>query len=322
MKKTFCALLVIVCVCLSWASDFPDERRIYVLDVTKSMEGKGVVPTPNIFDSVKTQLKMTIDSIDNSATEIVIIPFTNKVHKDKIISGYASQKDSIKQKLDELKTLGGDTNIADAWDAGVAALDSSLNKVNYLFLLTDGLNNCGHDDSVLYRKLNEWGLLSKDRYFFSFYVMLTENAKDKEIRAISDSVSQMWRIESMNINALFVAMSFAYKINVKNGDVLRFPFLINRTGIGRDYICAKVKLQDNQYYSLKSDVAKIFPDGTCKVNIVKNKPYEEMPSDLTLRLEFYNDSADSMLFFTPNKTKVTFVNREERTMSFRMLKEK
>lgn len=148
------------------------EKRIYLLDVTKSMVGKGVVETPDIFAQVKQNLIEAINEIEDPQTEIVVVPFTNTPHE--IISGFVSQKDSLSGVLSDITVRNGDTNIADAWAMGVSLLDST--KVNYMFLLTDGLHNNGPSQDELYSTLKSWDWVRKGKYFFSFYVMLTSNA--------------------------------------------------------------------------------------------------------------------------------------------------
>lgn len=83
-----------------YAQNYMQERRIYILDVTASMEGKGVVKTPNIFEHVKKELYNTLKSIENPNTEIVIVPFTDIPHKP--IIGSISKRDSL---LNEIQNL-------------------------------------------------------------------------------------------------------------------------------------------------------------------------------------------------------------------------
>jgi len=115
------------------------EKRIYLVDVTASMEGKGAVETPDIFHTVKKSLSETIQQIRDTTTEIEIIPFSNKVYKG--IHGKVADKDSLIRCVNELAIKNGDTNIADAWSYGLTRLDTT--KINYFFVLTDGLHNCG-----------------------------------------------------------------------------------------------------------------------------------------------------------------------------------
>ena len=51
------------------------EKRIYLIDLTGSMEGRGSIQTPNILQTVKDNLAATIENIEDPLTEIIIIPF-------------------------------------------------------------------------------------------------------------------------------------------------------------------------------------------------------------------------------------------------------
>ena len=52
----------------SYAQINKAEKRIYLFDVTASMEGKGVVQTANVFSSVKRNLQHSIELIKNKNT--------------------------------------------------------------------------------------------------------------------------------------------------------------------------------------------------------------------------------------------------------------
>ena len=58
------------------------EKRIYLLDVTKSMIGRGSVNTPNIFEDVKRSLQEAIDEIESLPVEIDVSNlFSNREYK-------------------------------------------------------------------------------------------------------------------------------------------------------------------------------------------------------------------------------------------------
>ena len=58
-----------------------------------------------------------------------------------------------------------------------------------------------------------WKEKSSGRYFFAFYIMLTENADDQEIRSIARNTPQMWSLMSMDVNVTFVLTPFSLKTN-------------------------------------------------------------------------------------------------------------
>ena len=184
----------------SYAQINKAEKRIYLFDVTASMEGKGVVPTANVFSSVKRNLQYSIGLIKNKNTEISIIPFTNKP-----LNNYSFSLDSlhlINQCIDGLKIEKGDTNIADAWLAGINEIDTT--KINYLFLITDGLHNTGPEKDILYQHIDSWKDIAENHYYFAFYIMLTPNAKEQELVKRIELSEQIWPVETMDMNVVFI----------------------------------------------------------------------------------------------------------------------
>ena len=253
------------------------EKRIYLVDLTGSMEGRGNVPTPNILQTVKDNLEETISNIEDIATEIQIVPFTNTIGKE-IISGRISEKESILSSIRSLHTLPGDTNIADAWSYGVSQLDST--KINYLFLLTDGLHNNGPTKEELFERLRAWSNVAKGKYMYAFYVMLTPNAKESEICEIVDSTENMWLIESMNLNTSLVRTSINTRKNVFYNHTASLSFLSNNKNADLSNLCLDISIEDNDYYGIdnvtRSPVGDIY-----SFDIVEKRPKLQMP--LTLR---------------------------------------
>lgn len=150
--KTIISILMGICssnIFILNAQNVLQEKRIYLIDVTASMEGKGTVQTPDIFNKVKAELKDAITSIDNPTTEVVIIPFTNVPHEP--VKGTIREKSILIEGIENLSIKKGDTNIADAWNSGLQEVDST--RINYIFLLTDGLHNCGPEKKILYERL-------------------------------------------------------------------------------------------------------------------------------------------------------------------------
>lgn len=101
----------------AYGQTYRQEKRIYLLDMTASMTGKGVVDTPDIFEDVKNQLISTIEDLQLDGPEIVIIPFTDKPHTP--VLGFTNDKQSLINGIRSINIRPGDTNIADAWIPGV-----------------------------------------------------------------------------------------------------------------------------------------------------------------------------------------------------------
>lgn len=314
MKYRIIALLVFFLLCeAGQAQSYLKEKRIYLLDVTASMVGKGVVETPNIFNDVKEQLKNTLDNVESTHTEIVVVPFTDVVHNP--INGFISQKDSLANEISKINIQRGDTNIEDAWRYGVSLLDST--KVNYLFLLTDGLHNCGVEKDSLYSTLSQWQSIAKDKYMFAFYVMLTPNAKEMEIMDVIDSTDKLWPIESMNVNVSFISSSLALRSNINNNKVLRIYFTSQNISVFDSGLQLEVLLEENPYYRLKeysSDISLKYID----IEIEELVPRIDIPIEVNLKLHMkYNRDSYPLIFLTPESIDLNIVNRGIRSMKIR-----
>ena len=227
------------------------EKRIYLLDLTGSMEGRGSVHTPNILQTVKDNLAATIENIDDPNTEIVIIPFTNVPHN--AIEGVASIKDSLITQIQKLGVRSGDTNIADAWSEGIKNLDNS--KINYLFLLTDGLHNTGPSKQVLFERLRKWGETAPGNNEYAFYVMLTPNAKETEICENGSPGYERWGktyyLKQMAKTVLYLLLPFDYgALYEQYKDTLHFQAYISAT---------EKALSECPPESFGYDNAKVFP---------------------------------------------------------------
>ena len=318
MKKS--PIVLFLCLLFSQiisAQTTLQEKRIYLIDVTKSMEGKGIVPTPNIWEEVKYNLIEAIGELEDPNTEIVVIPFTNQSHE--IVSGYIAQKDSLLTALQSIDLKKGDTNIADAWERGVSCLDST--KVNYMLLLTDGLHNCGPSKEELFARLEQWDSIRSKKYFFSFYVMLTENAMDQKIRSIADSIPQMWCIQSLKINAALIRTSLVQRSNIFENKTIQVRFLSNNSSIFVDDLNLAFSLQDNDYYSISSTRQDSIDSSIYEFDVIEKTDKINIPVDVNLMLHItHNEEKYPLVFFTPEDIDFRIINRGVRRMTLKVLK--
>lgn len=298
----------------SYSQTVKQEKRIYLLDVTASMIGKGVVQTPNIFNEVKSKLSRTIQSIRSPYAEVVIIPFTNTPFPS--IKGTVNKKDSIITEINKIEIRKGDTNIAGAWERGLQELDST--KINYMFLLTDGLHNCGVEKEELYERLSFWQTISANKYMFAFYVMLTPNAKEQEITQIADKTNQMWLIESMDVNVSFINSSLNVSANVNQDHIVRLGFTSNNEDVFRDGVDFRISLEKNPYYKIKHcniNFSRKFVD----IELEELLPKLDMPTDFDTLLKIeYDKTKYPLTFFTPEVINFHIVNKGIRTMNIRV----
>lgn len=291
------------------------EKRIYLLDVTKSMVGEGRVQTPDIFNTVKSNLITAINNIEDKNTEIVIIPFTDVVHER--IRFTIAQKDSMISQVSKISLKKGDTNIADAWNAGMEELDST--KVNYLFLLTDGLHNTGVSKEVLLETLSMWGDLSKNKYFFSFYVMLTPYAKELEICNVVKETQQMYLIESLDINASLIRTALNQQSNIYENKMIGVSFISNNSKVFLEDLELSFQIEDNPYYFIGKTFVDSINSAIYYFEIKEKTGKIKIPIDIVLNLSIYhNQDKYPFVFFTPETISFRIINRGVRKMTIKL----
>ena len=293
------------------AQPYLNEKRVYLLDVTASMEGRGIVETPNIFDNVKNQLSNSLSNITYPQTEIVIVPFTENIFNP--IRGNITQIDSLVNEISKIGIEKGDTNIADAWEYGISELDST--KVNYLFLLTDGFHNHGVEKEVLYKRLQEWQYIAKDKYMFAFYVMLTPNAKEMEIIEIIESTNKLWAIESMNVNVSFINSTLNLKSNINNDKKVRIDFSSQNNEVFNSGLQLNIRLEENPFYELCNLNSSII-NKYVEFEIKELLPRIQIPIETQQKLYLeYDKEKNPLVFFTPEIINFSIVNKGVRIMT-------
>lgn len=193
--KLFCSMLLILTVSMSVAKDIMPEKRIYLLDLSGSMDGYGSVRTDAVFAKAVSELKSTVEWVGSEA-DFVIIPFDE--HLQQSISGSSTDKDPIIRKIDELAVQNSNTDIALAWEKGLTELDS--NKINYLFLISDGYHNRGVPKQELYKVLREWPSETSDIDAEAYFVLLSPGYRITDVCRIFDESERMQVVESMNVS--------------------------------------------------------------------------------------------------------------------------
>ncbi|MEK6451189.1 VWA domain-containing protein [Myroides sp. C2723] len=315
MKFIFGCILCFLSLNSIYAQVKLKEKRIYLVDLTASMEGKGSVDTPNIFQEVKQSLVNTINNIKSDDTEVTFIPFTNKVHG--ISNFIIKDKSEIVDYINNLEIKKGDTNIVDAWKAGVAQIDTT--KVNYFFMLTDGLHNTGPDKEVLFNDISKWSNFSKNKYFFAFYVMLTEHANEVGIAQAINSSSQIWMIKSMDVNVSFLMSKNFYRMNIIKDNALPLTFDISnkkfKNIVGLN-IVAEGEIES--YYRIIKVENHLNEGEKIKVFFEEKVERKNIPLSVSGSLHInYNKELNPLLFFTPDMINIQIDNVGIRSMYFK-----
>lgn len=297
------------------ASKIMDEKRIYLIDLTRSM--RGFNGEKDIFDSVKHELGAAISEITDTTTEIVLIPFTDRPLD--IYTNTIRNKENILKYISNLDTRHGDTNILEAWNKGVEQLDSTC--INYMFMLTDGVHNCGVPIEDLYRTLNEWHIKSVGKYEFAFYVLLSPAAKEQEICRIVENSRQMWLVPSMDIHTTFIIGKMNVDVNIKDKDTVMIHLTCTNPEIFNDGFKFHLSIPENKYYRIKNASDVIDHDGNVTFEIEKLKAQKELPVMYQTKIHMdYDREKFPLVFMTPEEYNFNIVNVGTRIMTIKRIK--
>ena len=277
---------------------------------------EGYNDAENIFDSVKKQLNNTINTLTDTTSEIIIIPFTDRPQD--IYANSIANKDSILNYVANLETKPGDTNILDAWKKGESVLDPT--KINYMFMLTDGVHNTGEPIDSVYSALNNWYSKTQGRYQFAFYVLLSPSAKEQEICRIVELSKQMWLVPSMNIQTDFIVGNMNQSVNIIETNKVKMHLTCTNPEIFNQGFRFKISLPKNDYYQIANASETIDQNGDISFEIKKLKRQQDLPiSSRTKILIDYNQDKFPFVFFTPEEYNLNIVNVGSRIMNIKKL---
>ena len=179
MKETL-FITIFLCVAAATLAQPTLQRRIYLWDVTLSMQGHG--GSPNIYNDVERFLVREIDSITDTHTEIHILPFQEGVLEHWNERADSEGKNEIIRKIRNYKNdKVTNTDIV----ASVKYLkDNNIIKPdrdNLLILLTDGrqtgTSSSGRNfggEPALIRMIEDWGSQAERNNAFCLYVALVK----------------------------------------------------------------------------------------------------------------------------------------------------
>lgn len=256
MKKLY--LFIIFCGFIfpvfSQVSDVQIDRRIYLWDVTWSMQGHTKNPNApswasakdkyplneslNIWDGVAAFIKNDINKISNSNTELILLPFRTQIETTLTVKADSEGKAVLCKYIDDAKKMFG----GEPTDENIKYLATNTNIVkplqeamsdyvnakcnNLLILLTDGKSNDGQDNQeALMKLLSKWDAYVADNNVYLIYMMLSDAAQDDGIKDILENVDNAEIVEK-EINFEFVDVYPERKVdfNITDDKYVTIPF--------------------------------------------------------------------------------------------------
>lgn len=199
MEKVFkaacrlCVAMVAVIAALAWpdtASAQRERNYIYIFDCTGSMKKL------NLWDPAKAALDKTITRQGRiEGANFTVIPFQGKVHESFSFAGedYGKNRDKIFGAFDKYVDILTNTNIYEAFEAGMRAVNPAMD--NRVYLLTDGEDNIKGTDEVC-RLIDLWCADHRNARFF--YVMLDGVASNPKIDQALARCSDAYGVKCQN----------------------------------------------------------------------------------------------------------------------------
>ncbi len=191
--KLKCGLLfslLILAISVGKADSLNVKKDVFLIDVSRSMQGRGSVFTPNVFDDVKSELNATFGK--GKPSRIVLIPFSDRV-RGALSVDLPQDSSLLRSYIEQLRTSNGRTDIYKAWEAGLDSLHSDV-LGHRLYLITDGLHNSrNHNFDSLNALLSNWKDEQKDAYL----VLLNPAFENSLLANVFRSNERMYVINSL-----------------------------------------------------------------------------------------------------------------------------
>ena len=309
------------------------ERRIFLWDVTISMvgatehTGEGIVKgtkrsnpdfnyaqsnypnynaSKDIFDKTRQTLINLIDGIRTESTEIIVLPFRNKIVGPYKSDATAKGKANLKKYIMEWNDLQvGGTYTGSCLQEALSYF--TPDRRNHVILLTDGEPSLDVEGAKLLRILDNWNGDKEtegigDRLT---YVMLTDEAVNKKIQNIADendaitvilpgeSIEEMCSLSVGHNTSIHVRDFFDGTVASNGKGTFELPFTFEGPAIPKEYKL-HLSIEDNDFVDVETDVKvignKFVIPFTLKKTLAEN--ISELPHDsnLTLVLTMKEDS--------------------------------
>ena len=332
--RNLLTIFLILFSLLGFGQNFKQEKRIYMLDITKSMWGSN--SNTNIFNDVKNALYKGIDDINDPETIITIIPF-QATHTYEILpnwtfkAGDKKTLNTVKKHInsyDKTTVPGGYTDIYSALETAKKNIDPD--KINYIFLLTDGeqsaipsatkkTSKIDFSEKHLKKSLSNWCDFSSNKEVHLFYVMLSEDAVNKSIVETINKECNAYAVQGTNMNIAFIKpITNTVKINLHdNPSIIEIGLVANNWTYLKDNTLINLELQDNQIFETEVYSVKI-ENKTIRVKL-KNKSNLSLEdlrnnNEIETNLKLILTTGNELKILNPN-INIVVRNKKERILT-------
>ena len=246
---------------------------------------------------------------EDPGNEIIIVTFNDSIRDVYTEKASAEGKKSLVDYVRNYKYKGHKyTNIVDPVKKFYSLLGKD--KINYMFLFTDGDNDHPATKAQLIPTLDSWTTKTFGQNAYGFYVLVHKDADKSDIRNSVESQDNFWIVKDAKVKIKICSFPTSLKYNVRDE---KGPKTISIRG---KYANADGRVQlvaNDEYYDIVcSDVAI----GNGKLDIVV-KPKEGVtpPPSHTLSLTPQLSDADPYTFVGPKEISLTVSNLPERNLA-------
>jgi RNAse (barnase) inhibitor barstar len=312
-----------MCISAHLAAQPTSQRRIYLWDVTLSMKGyQG--KTPDIYDDVVKFLEKEINSISDPTTELVVLPFQERVLETwKANADMEGKKDIISKIKSYKNNEVTNTNII----GPIQYVQQHIikpDKDNLLVLLTDGKNSPQFGGSDAMKKFtNDWPEYAKINNAYALYIKLTEEADEGGISATTglDVVPPEGGLKKH----ILITPSGNATANIKDDSASNFAMDPNST----DSLPEGIKVR---VYSLDSivniDEIVTLKDRKIVFSLILAQPYDSLKNVLDeytvipVKLELLNanEFKEYTIRLTKDIVNLRLINKPEKTLKISVKK--
>ena len=299
------------------------ERIVILWDVTgsllpqlkgtKDLDGSIIPDLPHGNGMWRPLKQAVIDCIEyveeDPGNEIIIITFNDAIRDVYSQKASAVGKQSLVDYVKNYKYKAHKyTNIVDPVNKFYCLLGKD--RINYMFLFTDGDNDHPATKHRLIPTLNSWTSKTNGQYAYGFYVLVHPNADKHAIRNSVESQKNFWIVNNPKVRINICSLPSSIKYNVRDE---KGPKTICFRGKYTS-ACGKVRLVSNdQYYDVVCSDPFINNGKLCIE--VRPKAGMNIPSNHTLKLKPELSETDPYTFVGPEEITLCVSNLPERSLN-------
>lgn len=329
MKNRIVFIIFFSLIAQSIFSQFKNERRIYLWDVTLSMKGQGSLNEPDIYDNVVKAIEIDINSISDEETEIIVLPFqVNILEEWKGVATAVGKADIIRKIKSYNNTTLSYTNINKPFKEIINKYLSKERR-DIVLLLTDGVQN-DKNESIqdFISTIQKWCSISAEKDAYAFYVMLTNFAKDERILSAIRNSCRITPIEVKNptqgidINFVELLPTQNIKYNIKDdaGKKIKLSFSCKKNIEIPTNTKIKVISEENPYLDVNS--ITLISGNSIEFEVKLKDSYtnlkKQLPQDRNEKLALYisveNEGNNGKVSLISDVINFELINKPEKTL--------